>query len=128
MNISEIAMKTNISTETLRYYERIGIIPPVPRKANGIRSYDEKFIDWINLVQKLKDLGMSLEMIVNYFELAKLGDDTSSGRKALIQEIRENLLEKILHLQMTLQKIDYQLNNYDEVLLPETENTIYQWN
>lgn len=74
MTIREIAAKTNMSTDTLRYYERIGLLPPVPRNAAGIRNYDEYFVNFINFIKKLKASGMSLEHIIDYIRLAEMGD------------------------------------------------------
>lgn len=105
MTIREIAAKTNMSTDTLRYYERIGLLPPVPRNAAGIRNYDEYFVNFINFIKKLKASGMSLEHIIDYIRLA---------------EAREMLLDKINSLQLVAELADYQLRNYENLLQPET--------
>lgn len=120
MTIREIAAKTNMSTDTLRYYERIGLLPPVPRNAAGIRTYDEYFIKFINFIKKLKASGMSLEHIIDYIRLAELGDATLQERKRLLVEAREMLSEKIHDLQLAVQEADYQLNNYENLLQSET--------
>lgn len=120
MTIREIAAKTNMSTDTLRYYERIGLLPPVPRNAVGIRTYDEYFIKFINFIKKLKASGMSLEHIIDYIRLAELGDATLQERKRLLAEAREMLSEKIHDLQLAVQEADYQLNNYENLLQSET--------
>lgn len=120
MTIREIAAKTNMSTDTLRYYERIGLLPPVPRNAAGIRTYDEYFIKFINFIKKLKASGMSLEHIIDYIRLAELGDATLQERKRLLAEAGEMLSEKIHDLQLAVQEADYQLNNYENLLQSET--------
>lgn len=120
MTIREIAAKTNMSTDTLRYYERIGLLPPVPRNAAGIRNYDEYFVNFINFIKKLKASGMSLEHIIDYIRLAELGDATLQERKRLLAEAREMLSEKIHDLQLAVQEADYQLNNYENLLQSET--------
>ena len=120
MTIREIAAKTNMSTDTLRYYERIGLLPPVPRNAAGIRTYAEYFIKFINFIKKLKASGMSLEHIIDYIRLAELGDATLQERKRLLAEAREMLSEKIHDLQLAVQEADYQLNNYENLLQSET--------
>ena len=120
MTIREIAAKTNMSTDTLRYYERIGLLPPVPRNAAGIRTYEEYFIKFINFIKKLKASGMSLEHIIDYIRLAELGDATLQERKRLLAEAREMLSEKIHDLQLAVQEADYQLNNYENLLQSET--------
>lgn len=120
MTIREIAAKTNMSTDTLRYYERIGLLPPVPRNAAGIRNYDEYFVDFINFIKKLKASGMSLEHIIDYIRLAEMGDATIQERKKLLAEAREMLLDKINSLQLVAELADYQLRNYENLLQPET--------
>ena len=120
MTIREIAAKTNMSTDTLRYYERIGLLPPVPRNAAGIRNYDEYFVNFINFIKKLKASGMSLEHIIDYIRLAEKGDATIQERKKLLAEARETLLNKINSLQLVAELADYQLRNYENLLQPET--------
>ena len=120
MTIREIAAKTNMSTDTLRYYERIGLRPPVPRNAAGIRNYDEYFVNFINFIKKLKASGMSLEHIIDYIRLAEMGDATIQERKKLLAEARETLLDKINSLQLVAELADYQLRNYENLLQPET--------
>ena len=120
MMIREIAAKTNMSTDTLRYYERIGLLPPVPRNAAGIRNYDEYFVNFINFIKKLKASGMSLEHIIDYIRLAEMGDATIQERKKLLAEARETLLDKINSLQLVAELADYQLRNYENLLQPET--------
>ena len=120
MTIREIAAKTNMSTDTLRYYERIGLLPPVPRNAAGIRNYDEYFVNFINFIKKLKASGMSLEHIIDYIRLAEMGDATIQERKKLLAEARETLLDKINSLQLIAELADYQLRNYENLLQPET--------
>lgn len=120
MTIREVAAKTNMSTDTLRYYERIGLLPPVPRNAAGIRNYDEYFVNFINFIKKLKASGMSLEHIIDYIRLAEKGDATIQERKKLLAEARETLLDKINSLQLVAELADYQLRNYENLLQPET--------
>lgn len=120
MTIREIAAKTNMSTDTLRYYERIGLLPPVPRNAVGIRNYDEYFVNFINFIKKLKASGMSLEHIIDYIRLEEMGDATIQERKKLLAEAREMLLDKINSLQLVAELADYQLRNYENLLQPET--------
>lgn len=120
MTIREVAAKTNMSTDTLRYYERIGLLPPVPRNAAGIRNYDEYFVNFINFIKKLKASGMSLEHIIDYIRLAEMGDATIQERKKLLAEARETLIEKINSLQLIAELADCQLRNYENLLQPET--------
>lgn len=127
MTISKIAEQLNLSTDTLRYYERIGIIPPVPRTANGIRVYNDNFLQRIYFIQKLKACGMSLEAIIDYIHLAQKGISTYQERKSILVETRTNLLKKMENLQEKVKLADYQLANYDKLLLPETDSLMQEW-
>lgn len=124
MTIKEFSARTGVSADTLRYYERMGIIPAVPRKAGGVRVYDENFVEWISFVQTLKASGMSLEAIADYIRLARLGEATCQQRKNLLAQAREMLLKKIETLQTMARQADYQLMSYDTVLRPQTESLI----
>jgi len=121
MSISEIAEKMDISVDTLRYYERIGVLPPVPRKSNGIRMYDAAYLEWVQLVKKLKASGMSLESVIDYIELAKQGEASYEERRRLLLESKQVLEQKIQELQSRLVKADDELDHYEEHLLPQTE-------
>ena len=127
MTIKEISEKTDVSADTLRYYERIRLLPAVPRRPNGIREYDEFFIHWIAFIQDLKSLGMSLEAILDYIKLAKLGDISKKERKQIIMEVQNTLLDKIRILHTMVKKNNYHLEHYDDVLLPKTNELIYRF-
>ncbi|WP_455630377.1 MerR family transcriptional regulator [Megamonas sp.] len=127
MTIKEVAEKTGVSADTLRYYERIGLLPAVPRKPNGIRDYDEFFIDWIAFIQDLKSVGMSLEAILDYISLAKLGEVSRKERKQLLVEVQHILLNKIKMLHTMVEKNNYHLEHYDDVLLPKTNKLMYRF-
>lgn len=127
MTIKEVAEKTGVSTDTLRYYERIGLLPAVPRKSNGIRNYDEYFIDLIGFIQELKGIGLSLEAILDYIELAKLGKISADERKQMLKEVQNILLQKIKVLNAMVEKNNYHLAHYDNELLPKTEEMIYRF-
>ena len=115
MTIKEFSARTGVTADTLRYYERVGIIPAVPRKAGGVRVYDENFVEWINFVQTLKASGMSLEA---------MGEATCQQRKNLLAQARELLRQKIEALQNMAQQADYQLMSYDTVLRPRTDSLV----
>ena len=127
MTIKEVAKKTGVSADTLRYYERIGLLPAVPRKSNGIRDYDEFFIDWIAFIQDLKSVGMSLEAILDYISLTKLGEASRKERKQLLVEVQHILLNKIKMLHTMVEKNNYHLEHYDDVLLPKTNKLMYRF-
>ena len=94
MTIKEVSQKYNISQDTLRYYERVGMIPKVTRTASGIRDYQESDLSWVELVICMRSAGLPVEALIEYVELYQQGDQTFSARLELLQEQRRNLEEK----------------------------------
>lgn len=121
MTIGEAAEKTGLSADTLRYYEKIGLIPPVPRKENGLRDYGAETLRIVELIQQFKGIGMTLETIQSYLKLASIGSSTRSERRELLLETRENIIKKIDYLRLCLRRADYQIENSDSSLTQETE-------
>lgn len=112
MTIKEVSEITGVSIDNLRYYERIGIIPEIPRNKSGIRDYNEESIKWIELILKFKKSGMSLEDIKRYIKLASLGDSTKKERREILINLKESLEERIKELQECLEVTTYKINNY----------------
>jgi len=121
MIIKEMADLCGVSEATLRYYEKIGLIPAVPRNTSGLRVYNQDYVEWVKLIGELKSVGMSLEAIQEYMDLARRGKRTTHKRREIIALARQLLLNKIDQLQMAVAKADEQLANYDSTLLPQTE-------
>ena len=94
MTIKEVSQKYNISQDTLRYYERVGMIPKVTRTASGIRDYQESDLSWVELVICMRSAGLPVEALIEYVELYQQGDQTFSARLELLQEQRRNLEEQ----------------------------------
>ena len=86
MTIREVAAKTNMSTDTLRYYERIGLIPPVPRTPGGIRDYQESDLGWVELAKCMRSAGLPVEAMIEYVKLTQEGDATIPARLQLLKE------------------------------------------
>ena len=86
MTIKEVSQKYNISQDTLRYYERVGMIPKVTRTASGIRDYQESDLSWVELVICMRSAGLPVEALIEYVELYQQGDQTFSARLELLQE------------------------------------------
>ena len=95
MTITEVSKKYDISQDTLRYYERIGLIPAVTRRKNGIRDYTEESCGWIELAKCMRSAGIPIEALIEYCALAQQGDQTITARKELLVEERTKLLEKM---------------------------------
>ena len=75
MKIAEVSKRYGVSTDTLRYYERIGLLRHVPRNKSGIRDYDEASCNAVEFVKCMRDAGMSIESLVEYMELLEQGDE-----------------------------------------------------
>lgn len=116
MFIREMAERTGLTDDTLRYYERIGIIPHVPRKRGGVRVYNDSHVQYIAVIQCLKASGMSLEAIQEYMKLARQGEATANARKGLILATKQQLLANIRKMQAAVREADFQLMHYDTSL------------
>lgn len=79
MTIAEVSRRFDLSADTLRYYERIGLIPPVPRTKSGIRDYDEESCNWIELMKCMRAAGVQIEALIEYVALFQRGDETRGG-------------------------------------------------
>lgn len=115
MTIKEASKKTGISIDNLRYYERIGLIPPIPRNKSGIREYDNQTIHAILNVMKFKKTGMSLESIIEYMKLAHSDSSTQSIRREMLLELRNSLETKISELQECLTVTNHKIENLYDV-------------
>lgn len=127
MTIKEAAEKTGVSIDNLRYYERIGLIPRIPRNKSGIRDYDERALHWIEFVLKFKQAGASLESIIEYVELAQTDKDTKEARRRILLKIERELDEKLKKLNSCMDAIKYKIENYDDLCDPTTQEMIKEW-
>lgn len=125
--IKEAAEKTGISIDNLRYYERIGLFPEVPRTASGMRDYDEMSLNWIDFAMRFKRGGMSLEAIREYIQLALKGDSTKPARKEILIEAKEDLQKKMVEIQESLDVINYKLDTYEKKCEPITMDMVNAW-
>lgn len=115
MTIAEVSKKYNLTQDTLRYYEKIGLLPEVPRTKSGIRNFDEKSCKWIEFIKCMSSAGMPVEVLITYMDLFKQGKNTVSKRKELLLEQREVLMKKQEEIRKTLEKLDYKIGLYNEI-------------
>ena len=115
MVISEVSEKYGLTQDTLRYYERIGLIPPVKRKPNGIREYDDSNCGWIEFIHCMRRAGIPVEVLVEYVQLYQMGSDTKAARKELLREEFRRLEERIAELQAVKNRLAYKIEHYDEL-------------
>ena len=117
MTIAEVSKKYDLTADTIRYYERIGLIPTIPRTKNGIRDFDEESCSWIEFIKCMRNAGMEIEILLEYVNLFRQGKPTVQARKKLLEEQREKLKEKQESINATIERLDYKLELYDEIIL-----------
>ena len=113
MTIKEVSEKYNISQDTLRYYERIGMIPEISRTPGGIRNYQESDLGWVELAICMRSAGLPIEALIEYVKLYQQGDATFAARLQLLQEQRENLEEQKIQLEKAINKLKYKISRYE---------------
>ena len=116
MTIKEVSETYHISSDTLRYYERIGMIPPVARTSGGIRNYTQQDLGWVELAICMRSAGLAVETMVEYVKLYQEGDSTIPARLELLCEQREILLEQQKQIQETLNRLNYKISRYEEAV------------
>lgn len=116
MTIKEVSEKFHITQDTLRYYERVGMIPPVTRTAGGIRDYQETDLAWVELAVCMRSAGLPVEAMIEYVKLYQEGDSTIQARHQLLAAQREVLLEQRAQIDDTLNRLDYKISRYEEAL------------
>ena len=121
MTIAEVAKKYDLSTDTLRYYERIGLVPPVTRTASGIRDYKEKDLNWVEFIKCMRGAMVSIESLVEYVSLFSQGTATQEARKAILTEEYEALLSRIEVMQKGADRLKYKIEHYDEIMKKSEE-------
>lgn len=113
MTIKEVCEKYHISQDTLRYYERVGVIPAVHRTKNNIRDYTEQDIGCVENAICMRNAGVPVEMVVKYMELCQQGDETFLARRDLLREVREGIVQQIKKCQRELERLEYKIERYE---------------
>ena len=121
MKIAEVSARYGLSADTLRYYERVGLIPPVQRSESGIRDYAEQDCRWIEFIKCMRSAGLPIEALIEYVALFRQGDATIDARVALLTEQRRQLVARMADMQATLERLNYKIAWYDRVLLPREQ-------
>ena len=117
--ISEVADKYQMTQDTLRYYERVGLIPAVPRRHNGIRDYDEASCGWVEFIHCMRRAGVPVETLIEYVQLYQQGEDTSPVRKQLLENELKNMDARIQALQATRERLVCKIEHYDLYGVPK---------
>jgi DNA-binding transcriptional MerR regulator len=115
LTINQAAHETGLTTHTLRYYERVGLIPSVTRAANGHRRYSEEDIGWIEFVKCLRSTGMPISEMQRYVELYQQGDSTARDRLELLEAHRRRIKVRLEQLDAFLERIEGKIAYYRQL-------------
>lgn len=117
MKIQEVSEKYSLSADTLRYYERAGLIPPVTRTLSGIRDYSELDMRRVEFIKCMRSAGLPIEVLIDYVTLVQKGDSTIEARKDILKEQREQLLARMEEMQKTLDILNHKIEVYEKNIL-----------
>ena len=117
MTIAEVAKKFGLTPDTLRYYERIGLLRNINRSPGGIRDYTDEDCRWVSYMKCMRAAGVSVETLIEYVRLFDQGAETIAARKKLLLEQREQIVARINEMNDTLAKLDWKLDGYEERML-----------
>lgn len=121
MTIAEVSKQYGLTPDTLRYYERIGLLPGVSRTPGGIRDYSETDCQWVEYIKCMRAAGVSVETLLEYVHLFHQGSETIPARKRLLLEQREQIAARIEALNEVLARLDWKLDGYEERMLQYEE-------
>ena len=116
MTIKEVCEKYDITPDTLRYYERVGVIPEVSRTKGGIRDYSEEDIKWVENAVCMRSAGVPVEMLIEYVKLFQEGDSTIIARRDLLMEARAEVQKNLDKYKATMDKLNYKISRYEEAV------------
>lgn len=122
MTIAEVCARFDLSHDTLRYYEKIGLIPTIQRRTSGIRNYNEEDCKWIEFIKCMRSAGLTIEFLSEYVRLFKEGETTLEKRRHLLIEQREKLREHMTEMQNTLDRLDRKVERYDTLVREKEDN------
>lgn len=117
MKIAEVSEQYGLSSDTLRYYERVGLIPPVNRNDSGIRDYNELDLRRVEFIKCMRSAGLPVEVLIEYVGLVQQGDKTIDARKEILVEQREQLIARMNEMQKTLDILNHKIEVYENAVL-----------
>jgi len=124
MKIAEVSETYRISSDTLRYYERIGLIPPVTRSEGGIRDYGELDIRRVEFIKCMRSAGLPIEVLIEYMGLVQQGDQTIEARKEILKEQRRLLVARLQEMQKTLDILNHKIEAYEKGVLKREQEML----
>jgi len=124
MKIAEVSEHYGISSDTLRYYERIGLIPPVNRNGGGIRDYGDIDVRRVEFIKCMRSAGLPIEVLIEYVGLVQQGNRTIAARKGILMEQRELLAARMKEMQKTLDILDHKIEGYENAVLKREKEIV----
>ena len=124
MKIAEVSEQYGLSADTLRYYERVGLIPPVNRSQSGIRDYNELDLRRVDFIKCMRSAGLPVEVLIEYIALVQKGDKTLEARKEILVEQRDLLVSRMKEMQKTLDLLDHKIEIYENAVLKKEKQMI----
>ena len=118
MTIAEVGKRYDLTADTLRYYERVGLIPAVPRTPGGKRDYAEADCRWVGFAKCMRSAGVQVEALVAYVALFQRGDDTLEARRQILVGQRALLANRLAGIQVSLDRLDQKIARYEQHILP----------
>ena len=113
MTIAEVSRKYGLTADTLRYYEKAGLIPAVHRTASGLRDYTEEDCRWVEFIKCMRSAGLPVEVLAEYVALTQQGDSTREARRQILVEQRAQLEQRLSAMEETLHRLDKKIESYD---------------
>ncbi|MCA1344071.1 MerR family transcriptional regulator [Lactiplantibacillus pentosus] len=127
MNIDAVSKKFDLTKDTLRYWERLGLLPPVERNQSGYREYSEHDMNWVFYIKVLRNAGMTIEALIEFVKLYREGKQTATARKTLLIDQRKELLDKIAAIEKTVKYLNFKIDHFeDHTLNYEKEKLAYE--
>lgn len=116
MNIKQAAEMFDLTVDTLRYYERVGVTPPVSRSKSGYRDYTIRDLNWIYLVKNLRNAGLSIESLIEFASLAQLREveDVEDAQKQILKDQLQELEVKLAEMNKVRDLLLYKIETYDD--------------
>ena len=124
MKIAEVSEKYGLSVDTLRYYERVGLIPTVNRNDSGIRDYNELDLRRVDFIKCMRSAGLPVEVLIEYVALVQQGDKTIEARREILIEQQKLLVNRMNEMQKTLDILEHKIEVYEKAVLKKEKQIV----
>jgi DNA-binding transcriptional MerR regulator len=124
MKIAEVSEQFGMSVDTLRYYERVGLIPPIHRNEGGIRDYNELDLRRVDFIKCMRGAGLPVEVLIEYMGLIQQGDTTIEARKDILIEQRDLVAARLEEMRKTLELLNHKIEVYEKAILKKEQEIL----